>query len=409
MASPVVYPVTEPTSAQNFGTLIGTVAYKLGISNYGTSGTAAPAIPTDPHNLAICQTIVNDAIRMLIADAPAPSGWFFGKPVCQVDLWPEIGPDPTGGTYVSSTSTSTGSTFILNLTTGTPPSTVQMPSLYVPNFVQSMEERQIWLAGVPSTGTLGWFVPPNSPLSSTSTGSTIGIPFTIVNFLGPSQIEVFGNPSSLSSTLASTYANKIPFAFAATGDYTLPADFGGEVAGEITFIAQTNRGMVLAWTDETNIRQRRQNYNIESGTPYHAAVRIMQQPTYALMSYTPPRRRWELLTWRITSEFLSVLFPYVLSFNNLVNNTDLPPTPLSLDDLLMSACRAQAERYQQDSISGPEFQYYLTRALPAAYKINSRGANRSIGYCGSGLRQMRGMNIEAWRDWNYQRPPVGVL
>jgi hypothetical protein len=270
-----------------------------------------------------------------------------------------------------------------------------------------MEQRQIWLAGQPSSGTLGWFVPPNSPIASTST--MIGIPFTIVNFISPNQIEIFAQPSSFSVSTISTYNNKIPFAFPATGDYTLPADFGGEVAGEITFIAQTNRGMIMHWTDETNIRQRRQNYNIESGTPYHAAVRIMATPATALMSFTPPRRRWELMTWRITSEFLSLLFPYVLSYSNLINNTDLPPSPFSFDDLLMAACRAQAERYQTDSISGPEFQYYVTRALPNAYKINSRSANKSIGYNGSGLRQIQNMNVVEWRNYWYQRPPVVII
>lgn len=403
---PFNLPISEPTSVMNFSTLVANVAFKMGVASYGSTATGIPQIPSDPHNLFICQNIVNDAIRMMISDAPAPSGWFWGKPVAQIDIWPQIGPDPTGSTYISSTG-STSSTIIFALTTpNVPPSTVQNPATFVPNFVNSMEQRQIWLAGQPSTGTLGWFVAPNQ---ASTIVSTIGLPYTIVNYLSPTSIEVFGAFSTLQNSTITQYNNKIPFAMQATGDYTLPADFSGEVAGEITFIAQTNRGMVLHWTDETTIRQRRQNFNIESGTPYHAAVRIMAQPQYQLLSFTPPFRRWELMTWRVTSEFLSVLFPYVLGFNNLVNNTDLPPSPFSFDECLIAACRAKAEQYLNDSVTGPDFTYYRQTALPNAYKINGRAANKSIGYNGSGLRQLRGMGVTAWRDFYYQRPPVGII
>ena len=404
---PITYPVSEPTSVCNFNFLVANVAYKLGVASYST-GSGVPQAPSDPQALNICQTIVNDAIRMMINDAPAPSGWYWSKPVVQVDIWPEIGPDATGSTYVSSTSTSTGSTVILNLTTpNVPPSTVQTPSLYVPNFVNSMEQRTIWLGGQPSTGTLGWFVSPSNPLAPSV--STTGVPFSIVNYLGPYQVEVYGQPSLFSVSTISTWNNKIPFSMANEGDYTLPANFAGEVAGEITFISQTNRGAVLHWTDETVIRQRRQNYNIESGTPYHAAVRIMTQPSYQNISFTPARRRWELMTWRITSEFLSVIFPYNLAFNSLVNPTDLPPSPFSFDECLIAACRAKAEQYLNDTTQGPDFQYYLNRALPGAYKVNGRASNKSIGYCGSGLIQMQGFGLIGWRNYLYQRPAVGIL
>jgi hypothetical protein len=299
------------------------------------------------------------------------------------------------------------------------PSTVSTyPVLWVPNFVQSMEMQQIWLGGQPSTNTQGWFVPPNSPLASTSTST--GLPFTVYSYNGPYNISVYiGGASSFTQAMSTSRystSSTVPFSFASQGNYTLPANFGGEVAGEITFVAQTNRGMILHWVDETNIRIRRQNYNQEFGTPFWAAVRLQNQPDWynVAMPYNsstlpPYRRRWELMTWRVSNEFLSVLFPYVLAFDNLVNNTDLPPSPISFDDVLMAACRAQAERYMTDSLAGPDWSYYRNTALHNAYKINGRAANRSIGYNGRGLTAYQSMNISNWRNWDYMRPPVGIL
>lgn len=419
MPTPLQLPQVEATSALNFNALTTHVAMKLGIASYGTSGTNIPSAPTDTRNLAICQTIVNDSIRMFLADAPA-NGWFFSRPVAQVDLWPEVGPDPTGSTYVSSTGyNSSNSTVTLALTVPSPlPSTVSSyPLLYIPNFVQSMEYQTIWLGGQPLPSTLGWYVPPNSPLASSS---TYGTPYSIYSFNGPYSISVYvGSSSTLPSTGPSTVAqwdNKIPFGFASQGNYTLPAGFSGQIAGDITFIAQTNRGMILHWTDETIIRTWRQNQNQQQGTPAMAAIRIQNTPDYQQVAFPINdsvfpnwRRRWELLTWRTTSEFLSVLFPYHLAFNNLVNTTDLPPSPIGFDDTILAACRAQAERFMTDSLQGPDWMYYRQVALPNAVKINGRGANRMLGYNGSGKQSMYNMSLSEWRNYWYQRPGVGVV
>jgi hypothetical protein len=343
---------------------------------------------------------------MLISDGPAPNGWYWQNQVAQVDLWPEIGPDPTGSTYVSSTGTSTwnGSTVTtLALTTPSSPppqiSSTQYPALWVPNFVQSMELRNIWLNGQPSTGTPGWFVPSSSPLYSTS---TVGTPFTILNYLGPFTIQVLG---ALPSTMNST-GNHIPFAFAATGDYTLPANFGGTYTSEITWIANTNRGIVVDWVDEANIRQQRQVYAQQFGTPYLFAVRPIPLPTVAQMSFNLNRPRWELMSFRITSEFLSCIFSYFLSFNNLVNMTDEAPLPLAFDEVLLAAVRAQAERYQMDSIGGHDWQYYRTIALPNAHKLNMMSAPKKLGYVGNNIRSYGPQNLLFWRRNVYLRPNV---
>jgi hypothetical protein len=80
-----------------------------------------------------------------------------------------------------------------------------------------------------------------------------------------------------------------------TGDYTLPIGFGGQFNGHPTFIAGTNRGTTLSWTDESVIRERRANMNQETGTPYMMAVRPMNTGT--------PRRRYEMMFYRMPSEY----------------------------------------------------------------------------------------------------------
>jgi hypothetical protein len=405
----VIFPTGEPTSAQNFNSLLTNVAYKLGVAYYGSTGTGIPQPPQDAYNSTICATIINDAIRMLIDDGPRPTGWYWQQQIAQVDLWPEIGPDPSGSTYISSTGSTTdpvtGSTvFTFVLTTPSqiqPNVSTQYPLLQIPNFVQTMELRNIWLNGQPSTGTPGWFVPSSSPLASTS---TVGLPFTVSTFIDPFHISAVGN---WSSTLNSTN-NKIPFSMAATGDYTMPANFGGTYCSEITWIANTNRGIFIDWVDEAAIRQQRQLYAQQFGIPQWAAVRQIPLPTVQIQAFNPPRPRWELMTFRITAEFLSVNFAYFLSFNNLVNGTDEPPIPLSFDNTLMAAIRAQAERYQMDSISGPEFQFYRTIALPNALKLNDMMAPKKLGYCGNPTRRIGPANLADWRSHGYLRPNVSV-
>ncbi|GAH02097.1 unnamed protein product, partial [marine sediment metagenome] len=55
--------------------LILRVAREAGISYHGSGGDERAMIPADDeHDLDLCKTIVNDAIRMFISDAP-PKGW----------------------------------------------------------------------------------------------------------------------------------------------------------------------------------------------------------------------------------------------------------------------------------------------------------------------------------------------
>lgn len=402
------YPTLEPTSALTFADLTTEVAYKIGCASYGPDGTGAPSIPTDAHDLAICQRLVNKAIRKFINDGPTPNGWRWLNPVAQVDLWPQISYDPTGATYVTLVDNGDSTTTMTLTTPNTPPPAGEIDTSYCPSFFQSMEMRQIWLNGNPPSGSPGWWL----PVDEDFTGTLIGTPYTILQYLSPTTLLI--DNGSGTAPISAGYPTHCPFSFACSGDYTMPANFSGQYTGGITYVANTNRGMILRWTTEFSIRSRRQNYNIESGTPYEAAVRLIPTPSYSVLTNTAgimlPRRRWELMTWRISSEFLSVLFPYTLGFNDMVNATDVPPSPYAHDEALLSCCKALAEKEVEDTMSGPDWAYYHNVALKQSWQIDARSAPRSLGYFGNPTAANSAVPaIRAFRDCWYQRPTVPVF
>lgn len=522
------YPILEPTSALDFNDLVTEVAYKIGCAYYGSTGTGAPQAPIDAHDLAVCQRIVNKAVRKFINDGPMPNGWRWLNVISQTDLWPQISYDPTGATFVVLAYQTSGPYIgctIATLATPSqspynnpfitpPPQPVPLPTppfgyqdgdtSYVPRFLASMEMRQIWLNGNPPSGSPGFFL----PIDEDFTGSLIGNPFTVLRYLSPTQLLLDGNATlpivavggniialptfatggtytitvttvvsvqttaAITYTPGSTHANYLtnaaaiqsalqalsnvgasnatvvvdggglyttswdsslgvgvyatlgtnsltgsqttaPFSFACSGDYTLPANFGGQYTGAISYVANTNRGMVLQWISEFAIRSRRQNYNIESGTPYECAVRLIPTPSYAPLTNSAgimlPRHRWELMTWRISSEFLSVIFPYTLSFNDLVNTTDVPPSPLGFDEALKACCLAVAEKEVDDTMGGPDWEYYHSIALVQAHQLDARSAPRKLGYFSNPTSEGTANPIEAFRDYWYQRPVVSVF
>lgn len=250
--------------------------------------------------------------------------------------------------------------------------------------------------------------PATGSISATFLGQ-VGVPFTVLYYINPTQIVVDGD-----ATVGATMPTYCPFSFASGGDYTMPANFGGEYVGDITYVANTNRGMILTWTDEGTIRTRRQNYNIESGTPYMAAVRLMPTPSYQPLTNTSgfmlPRRRWELMTWRISSEFLSVIFPYTLSFNTLVNLTDVSPAPFSHDETVKAACLALVEKEIEDTLQGPDWTYYQM-CLKNSYRIDAASAPKRLGYFGNPNNYVGtwGAAIRQFRAMDYQRPTVPVF
>jgi hypothetical protein len=352
------FPISEP-SVLTFDDLVREVAIKIGVPYYGSTGTDVPSSPVNVHDLFVCKRLVNDAIRMLINDAP-PSGWRWARPIASVILYPAIYADSTGASYVTTSYSSTTSTTTLTLTSATQ------------SFYPTMELRKIWLGGDTSTGT----------------------PFVVASYQGPTTMAVYG---AVSSTIASTSSAHVQFSMEAS-DFTLPANFGGQCYGVPTYAKNTNRMMSLAWTDESQIRGYRQNQVID-GVPSQLAIRpislshyqdIANVATASTVSF--PRWRWELMAWPQPSEVLTIQLPYLLYFQELVSTADRPPTPFFLDEPLKAACLACGEQYKGDSIEGSAWQYYQ-HALAQGHQADARMAPRTLGKLTTGR-----VEPTNWRD-----------
>ena len=181
------------------------------------------------------------------------------------------------------------------------------------------------------------------------------------------------------------------FNLSSGGVYALPATFGGETRGEITYYAGSNRGVPINWTHELEIRRLRENWNSVSGNPYYAAVRL-----------SPQYRRWELMIYPNTGGIYVVEFPYTLYFNKIASMTDSHPAGFAFDEAVKAACLAQAELQGEDAAAG-RMNYYRQTALPNAYHIDSRQAPRRLGY----VSDARSTTV-ALRDFRqyFRRPTV---
>jgi len=94
--------MAEPTTALTTRTLVKTVAEFIGVGFYGTNGDEEVQCPVDSHDLDVCVRLVNNAIRMLISDAP-PNGWNWQKRLMTVGLRVMTDSTATGGTAVTLT------------------------------------------------------------------------------------------------------------------------------------------------------------------------------------------------------------------------------------------------------------------------------------------------------------------
>jgi hypothetical protein len=185
--------VTTPNTALTFNDLVLAVAERLGIAYYGAAGTDAATVPVDTHDLDRCKRLVQDGIRMFIADAPV-GGWRWQRPIVDIDIWPTI---PAGTNLI------TGVFGVV--TTITAVSDV---------FTPSMETKTITYGGV-------------------------GYP--ILAYVSPKVVTVAGNHACAGVT----------FTVTADGNYTIPVGFSGEATGGVAVSPRTASPSLLAWTAET--------------------------------------------------------------------------------------------------------------------------------------------------------------
>ncbi len=381
----------------------------LGVAYYGVAGATAAAPPTDAPTLDRIKRYTNGGVRMFLFDAPG-SGWTFQHPVAEIVLW------------VTSSSTANGAPVFVTASTVTVHTSMFQEGMVGHNLAFTVTSTA---DGVPTyTAAAGTTVVDvddailkvgmiGQEITFTATGNS----YTIIGYTDTTTVTIEGDASgeadgdtvtgahnypitSVTSVLiavvtgdASGEADGATVTVTSDGRYTLPSTFGGEYNGRITYAASTNKGVSLAWGDESTIRRLRENIDTQTGTPTLTAIRKMDA-TYVA-------NRWELLTYPASNEELTVLLPYELHFTALSADTDVHPAGAHYDEAVKAACEAYAEMQGEDTLAG-RHQYYLQRALPAAHRRNGRSVAKRLG----SLKRPKG-ELADWRDY-IRRPDVTI-
>lgn len=381
------------------------VAVEMGVAYYGAAGATAAAPPTDAPTLARIKGYVNGGLRMFLFDAP-PTGWEFQHPVAEVVLWVTSDSTANGApAYANPLSTVTVHTtlFYGGMVGHDLAFTVTSTADGTPTYTTAKETSVVVVDdAIFKAGMVGQDV----TFSATSNS------YTILGYTNTKTVTVAGDASneadedtvtathnyvitSVTSGLiavvtgdASSESDGATITVTADGTYTLPATFGGEYSSKITYAAGTNQGVQLTWEDEGIIRHLLENVDSSTGTPGLAAVRKMDLA-----------RRWELLVYPLANEQLTVLFPYELHFTALSADADVHPAGAHYDEAVKAACEAYAELHGEDSLVNRN-QYYMEKALPAAYRRNSRSIPKKLGSL-----KMRSDDGRNWRDY-VRRPDV---
>ena len=92
--------MAEPTSVYTIRDLILRVAKAAHIAYYGSAGTGKAVIPVDEHDFERCLDVVNDGIKMFMANAPR-TGWRWRNRIAEVTF----GTVETTGTVDSGSTT----------------------------------------------------------------------------------------------------------------------------------------------------------------------------------------------------------------------------------------------------------------------------------------------------------------
>ncbi len=167
--------------------------------------------------------------------------------------------------------------------------------------------------------------------------------------------------------------------------YLLPPFFHGQVDGPITYGLQTNTGAQIEWVDETTIRRHKE------------VTSYIGRPRYATIKPASVGRRWELEVYPTPSDTYSILFPWTVSFDKLVELTDTSPADMKFDQAVLAACYAQAETDLENPVKTGFIERYREIDLPNAHKLDGQTAPRRIG----NLNQRRDPHMRIWRPVTY--------
>lgn len=270
--------MAEPTSALSFYDLLTRIAREVGIAYYGSDGQQRAMIPVDVDKLDLCKEIVNDGIKMFIADAPV-RGWRWMRRIMEVTF---IGPRITGVADAD-----TDATHLVDLT--------------LTNTYKTEDALKDWYAYI-LTGT-GEGSYAQITAYDEDTGSC-----TVADWLDEDTGE-----SGIDPEEDSTFCI-IPSA-ATGGDtsrYLLAENFGGGEDGPVHYAAGSGHATPIEWRSESQIRAIRA-VSVNNGHPRRVAIRPYE-PTGNALSAT---RRWELVVDSWPMDTSTIEFPYTLFFDQL--------------------------------------------------------------------------------------------
>ena len=412
----------EPTAALSYADLVLAVAIKANVAYYGPDGNQQAQIPTEAFDLAECTRMVQNGIRMFMADAP-PTGWRWQRPLAEIDLWPEkgiamppgsAGPNLVTSTHVAGTTYVTATSAWFNASMVGQVLAVRSVGLFTipvggyisPTLIHLTPGTDFsWLGGqtflvqdptgaptMTSSYSGGTLLTTISAPAGTFYPSTEGKTLFMTDVAAPITLYRYVSDTTMTAQGDVHWAGAKTFNLSSQGTYALPQNFGGEVAGEITYQAGSNRGVPITWTSELELRRLRENWNSVSGNPYYAAVRLNNNVP----------RRWDLMVYPNTGGTYRVEFPFILYFDKITDLSDMHPAGFQHDDAVLAACLAALEM-RSDEL-GTWVQDYRQRALPNSYKIDARSAARRLGYNGN----PRAINV-ALKDFRsfFRRPTVG--
>jgi hypothetical protein len=298
--------MAEPTSAYSYSDLIAKVANEMGVAYFG-GGTGPALIPVDDeYNLQLCKELVNDGIKMFIADAPR-NGWRWMRRIMSVNI---------SNLRVTGTADAADATSLTDATLET-------------TYGTDDDLNGWWIYILTGTGQYS-----HAQITGyTASGGIIAV---------ADWLDQYGNAGGTNPATDSTYA--ITQYETVGGDiarYPLAENFGGEVNGKLTYSKDSAHSAFIGWVDEAQIR-RVKSVNEISGYPRRAAYRPLE-PLGSTLANTSGKRRFELILDPKPSTTDTLEFPYSLYFDKLDLEAGVGDS--GGNTTLVDAARAEGDDY----------------------------------------------------------------
>lgn len=274
--------------------LILRVAKAAAVAYYGSDGQGSAIVPIDQSAFEDCLTCVNDGIKFFIASAP-PNGWRWMNRIGSVTFAPAV-----EGVAESGLATALFDS--------------DLAGDYADNYF-------------------------NGCTLKITEGTGKGETAIVTDYTKTTGRFDFSGGLSGGSTPDSTSQYRIcrstQVIDADPARYQLDEDFQGEITGPVHYQADSNRGNIISWVSEAEVRKFRA-LSVANGYPTKAAVR----------PYT--NRRWELIVDPSPNAADTIEFPYRVGFAAMeaIVNT------VSAVDTLILTCSSIAKLYPNDYFNG---------------------------------------------------------